>query len=674
MIPLLLSAVVACDRDKDPVRDDPNTDGQTPETGAAACGDAPVDALELRADPLAGLPFSRTLSVRLADAAAVAVTCELEAAPPAWRQLVPLQASWRYKGDGVDPGLDWNSPTYDDGAWASGPAPFGVQLSAATELTSGSAPAVAWFRTTFTVDRPEDIRELQITARRDDGIVVYIGGTEVLRDNVPVVADVGVDEHRTLHKSTVELSPGMLVAGENTLAVELHQLTGSPDAAFDLRLAALVAEDLSEPEVHLVEDPAPATDHTLQLHGLLADATYACVARSACGGETAELTVTTEPSSAPLPALALHPEHTTPSWGSYTLLNHQRPCADDLENRLLVIDAEGRPRWSYETGIDARSSIDIESALVGNDAVLWAGTAEPEGSPQIVGLDGKVRYRASYPGSESDVYHHDVEQLPNGRLLGLVESSVQGSTHTWTGFTLVEHDPATNEVTWRWDAADAFERGELPPAEIDDDNPYHANSLAAVNDADGEGVYVSLLFADQIIRIDRATGQILWKLGKGGDFQLVDGNGEPLPDDRWFDHVHAIDLYGDLLYLYDNGWAGSQSHAMALRIDSASHKAELVWSWTEFSWYEPNWGDADELPDGGVLIAMSHAYCLGGHADHPGALVEVMPPDDVIWRLDYLDSDDSGYRAQQLDGCAVFANSRYCPAVAQRIAEIESRE
>ena len=111
---------------------------------------------------------------------------------------------------------------------------------------------------------------------------------------------------------------------------------------------------------------------------------------------------------------------------------------------------------------------------------------------------------------------------------------------------------------------------------------------------------------------------------------------------------------------------------MALRVDGPARTAELAWSWAEFGWYEPNWGDVDELPNGAVLIAMAHSYCLGGNPDHRGSLVEVVPPGDVAWRLDFLDADDSLYRAQRIDGCTLFANSRFCPAVAERVAELEA--
>jgi hypothetical protein len=661
---LVLTGLLACNPD-----DGTDASGQSREP-IPGCEADRVDAIALNAVEMPSSPLGRTLEVDLDAASGAIVTCTLESAPPLLRQLVPLQATWRYLDTGQDPGPDWTQPSFDDSGWSSGPAPLGFgDEPYATTLAPGALapPEVTWLRTTFTVDDPAAVEQLRIAARRDDGVVVYVNGEEVWRDNVPIAEPMYGFDSEDLFYALVEPSSGLLVAGENTLAVELRNEVGSGDAAFNLRLTAQVTDPQDVPEVHLVETQTPAKEHRLALYGLLPDATYACVARSATCGATAEVTVTTDPLDV-VPELATHPDANTPSWGTYTLFNHQRPCADDHKNRLVMVDPDGRARWVYAVPMEGGSTIDIESTLLSPDEVLWAGGQQSEGSPQIVGLDGEVRYFTTYPGSEQDIYHHDVERTPDGRLLGIIDSNVDGSTHDWTGFSLIEHDPATGEVTWEWDSADAFARGELPPAAVDDYDPWHPNALASVDDAYGQGVYVSLLYTNEIIRIDRATGEIVWHVGRNGEFALVDPSGAPLPATEWFDHTHGINLYGDRLYVYDNGWDGAQSHAMAYRFDGDAKEAELAWSWTEFGWYEPNWGDVDELPSGDVLITMAHAYCQQATRDHPSALVEVDPAtNEVVNRLDFLSVDDSTYRGERIDGCAVFANSRYCPEVAQRL-------
>ncbi len=679
---MLLSVVMGCagpaGTDIDKIVDDPTdqvpTDGETGDTETpeptGEC-DSGVNVDVFRVRELPNQPLGRALEIEMDGDANAVVSCALDAAPPAWVQLVPLQAEWKYLSSGVDPGAGWADPGFDDGTWAVGPAPFAAPDAGATRLAEGGAepPTTIWFRTTFEVDDPSRISELRAAIRADDGVVVHINGQEAVRRNVPATEPMYGDDEMVLKGHGIPVTPGMLVQGTNTIAVELHQYEGSADASFHLRLTGLEAQDPSG-EILLVESEEPAASHTLGLYGLLPGATYVCRAHSdtECGG-TIEQTVEVAPLAGAYPSLALHPEHHTTSWGSYTLLNHQRPCAEDHTNRLVIVDAEGQPRWIYEIDMSAGSTIDIESTLVGNDRVLWSGGQQPESHPQIVTLDGEVEYFATYPGSEADIYHHDVERDEDGLLLGITESSVRGETHSWMGWGMVEHDPATGQVTWRWESRDAFARGELSPAAEGDYDPWHPNSFTSVSDADGDGVEVGLLYSNEIVRVDRATGQVQWHLGPTGEFELVAPNGSPLPADQWFDHIHGLNRYGDLLYMYDNGWTDQQSRAMALRLDTANRKATLAWQWTEYGWYEKHWGDVDELPSGDVLVTMARS--CSRNSDHPGALVEVDPDtNDVTWRLDFLDPDDSTYRAEKLDGCAIFANSRYCPSVAERLEQV----
>src|SRR5262249_44766867 len=86
---------------------------------------------------------------------------------------------------------------------------------------------------------------LSLRVMRDDGVVVYLNGTEVWRDNMPA----GPVSAGTLATSTVQgtneftffrapaLSPTLLVNGSNILAVEVHQRSAiDTDVSFDLEL------------------------------------------------------------------------------------------------------------------------------------------------------------------------------------------------------------------------------------------------------------------------------------------------------------------------------------------------------------------------------------------------------------------------------------------------------
>ena len=81
--------------------------------------------------------------------------------------------------------------------------------------------------------------------RRDDGAVIYINDVEVLRSNMPEgevsyttwASGAASDDGDTVYAE--EIGTSTLSAGENIIAVEVHQATAdSSDLSFDLELVA----------------------------------------------------------------------------------------------------------------------------------------------------------------------------------------------------------------------------------------------------------------------------------------------------------------------------------------------------------------------------------------------------------------------------------------------------
>jgi trimeric autotransporter adhesin len=95
------------------------------------------------------------------------------------------------------------------------------------------------------VTDPSAYGSLLLSLVRDDGAVVYVNGVEVARDNMPA----GPPTAATLAASTLTLRTDekavlpftvpstALVAGSNTVAVEVHQsAASSPDLSFNLQV------------------------------------------------------------------------------------------------------------------------------------------------------------------------------------------------------------------------------------------------------------------------------------------------------------------------------------------------------------------------------------------------------------------------------------------------------
>ncbi|MEM7113097.1 MAG: alkaline phosphatase D family protein [Chloroflexota bacterium] len=164
--------------------------------------------------------------------------------------LIPSSAVWKYLDDGSNQGTAWQASGFNDSSWASGNAQLGYGDSDETTVVSyGPDPddkyPTTYFRHTFNVADVSGISFLKFKFVRDDGIVIYLNGTEVVRDNMPS----GSIDYETFASSTVSNSAedaffeeivaasGLLVNGNNTVAVEIHQRDAdSSDLSFDLEL------------------------------------------------------------------------------------------------------------------------------------------------------------------------------------------------------------------------------------------------------------------------------------------------------------------------------------------------------------------------------------------------------------------------------------------------------
>jgi len=163
--------------------------------------------------------------------------------------LVPGGTHWRYFAADTPPPAAWSGVDFDDSRWLTGSTPIGFgRERLATELPGpakkDAPPATVYLRTQFTVDASASFRKLHLYLLRDDGAVVYVNGKEAFRSNMPAgviapdtppVWNVGGSAQNRYFRGM--LDPGLLVAGSNVLAVEVHQTEkGKDDMGFDLEL------------------------------------------------------------------------------------------------------------------------------------------------------------------------------------------------------------------------------------------------------------------------------------------------------------------------------------------------------------------------------------------------------------------------------------------------------
>jgi hypothetical protein len=171
--------------------------------------------------------------------------------PPAGEEkiLIPQGSVWRYrKGtqEASSPPSAWRALGFDDSGWLEGKASIGYGdpfvVTTLADMRGGYSSV--FLRRRFNVPDPAAVRALILEVQVDDGINAWINGTHVARLNLPAdeMAFDGLALSVPENQSFVALrltDPGSyLVAGENVLAIQLHNvsLAGSSDAWIDARL------------------------------------------------------------------------------------------------------------------------------------------------------------------------------------------------------------------------------------------------------------------------------------------------------------------------------------------------------------------------------------------------------------------------------------------------------
>lgn len=177
--------------------------------------------------------------------------------------LLARGSEWEYLDNGSTPD-DW-SWTSEDFAetWARGKGIFGYgDSNVVTPLKYGSNArnkAISYFfRRKLRIDDAGEFKFYLLRLLRDDAAVVHINGREVFRSNLPpgpltpqthAISIISGEEEIRYHE--IPLAPSAFKAGENVIAVHVHQRDGtSSDMAFDLELAGV-----SQLQSHAMEAP-----------------------------------------------------------------------------------------------------------------------------------------------------------------------------------------------------------------------------------------------------------------------------------------------------------------------------------------------------------------------------------------------------------------------------------
>ncbi|HUA19351.1 MAG TPA: aryl-sulfate sulfotransferase [Bryobacteraceae bacterium] len=270
-------------------------------------------------------------------------------------------------------------------------------------------------------------------------------------------------------------------------------------------------------------------------------------------------------------------------------------------------------------------------------------------------------------------FHHDVEVLPNGHWIVIANQfrpgsdPDQGQTDIF-GDVLIDLDNNLNPV-WTWSTFDHLDINRRPMW-----SPDWTHSNAVIYTPDDGNLLLSMRHQSWIIKIDyrngSGTGKVLWRLGAGGDFRLLNGRD---PED-WQYAQHLPSILGArsagvfYLTMVDNG--DNRPTARGGRcVDPGSGTAGGVPCYTTIPVFEvderamttkivarkvlppdeySNWGGGTDVwPDGSIEATLSSE----GNHGKPGMDSTVMeltpgPAPQEIWEMETIGTPI--YRAERI--------------------------
>ena len=333
----------------------------------------------------------------------------------------------------------------------------------------------------------------------------------------------------------------------------------------------------------------------------------------------------------------------------------------------LILDAAGEPVWFHPLPGDEQA-FDFRTQQYDGKPVLtwWQGkvaTYRGYGTGRIVGTDYRpvktVRMGNGYAvdahefqltdrGTALMISYHvvpwDLSKL-GGRRDGTVEDCV-----------VQEVDVASGAVLFEWHTLGSIPLGEslrtAPKQQGQAHDPWHLNAVTL--DADGNFI-VSARHTSTIYKIDRDTGDILWRLGgKRSDYALQPGAEFHLQHDARRGADDTISLFDNVAE--DLPARGRRSRGLVLQLDekakTASVAAEFKHPGTVLSGTQ---GSMQKLAGGGAFVGWGGAQPWMTEFGADGA---------PVWDARFVPPKVESYRAYRLPWSAPAGEGR--PVAAAR--------
>jgi len=305
----------------------------------------------------------------------------------------------------------------------------------------------------------------------------------------------------------------------------------------------------------------------------------------------------------------------------------------------VIIDADGAYVWWHRMVEDwwERPLQDWKREFVARAAPTWAGDGILYQASSMPLLDEesedseRVLLRVAWDGTElqrTDVRaaHHDFVELPDSTVAYLRNDTRFVDDKPIDGDCIVELGPDGEQLTV-WSIWDHEQYDPDVVYGVEEGDWTHCNALD--HDPDEDVYYLGCRHLHAISKVDRAGGEVLWRLGgERSDFTFDD----PLP----FSCQHQFHKHPAGMLVFDNRCPDQEhvSRVVDFELDEGAGRAEQVWSHEA----DPGicsyaFGDVERLPAGAVLITWSTA----------GRIDLVTADGEVLWQVQETRGTGFGY-------------------------------
>jgi arylsulfate sulfotransferase len=231
-------------------------------------------------------------------------------------------------------------------------------------------------------------------------------------------------------------------------------------------------------------------------------------------------------------------------------------------------------------------------------------------------------------------FDHEAKLLPNGDTVVLASTAktvrFKERSTRFVGDLVIVLDQ-NFQVAWVWNSFNRLSTNRIGPDHGIPGDWLHANAVSWSPEDDD--LIVSLRAQDWVIKIDYAdgtgNGHIIWKLGKGGNFQAIANTPDP-----WFSHQHDARYINDnTLLVFDDGNTrhdrdrGGDSRGQEWILNEQNRTATLVVN-ADMGNYSLFLGSA-ELLSNGDLAFTSGGFEIGSQPT--GQSIEVLPDGTIIY-------------------------------------------